>query len=518
MPDYGHDLWFGANLIPSHDSQDATVELAELADQVGLDLVTFQDHPYQPRFFDTWTLLSYVAARTERTRLTANVINLPLRQPAVLARSAASLDILSGGRIELALGAGAFWDAIEAMGGPRRSSGEAIAALDEAIQVIRAIWDVDASGGVRVEGRHYRVKGAKRGPKPAHDMGIWLGAYKPRMLRLTGRVADGWLPSEPYLRPGQLTEGNATIDAAAIEAGRSPRDIRRLLNLGDQISVDHLVELALTEGISGFLLTTGDPTVIQRYADEIAPAVREAVASGRAAPAESGPPSAEPPPARSGPPPAGSVPGGSPPGPVRLVGLGVDPTPDDGVRRSDTIVWDESTRPTRPESSGDARYTDRGRAQAQQLVAVHDHLRIELSQVRDLVEQVRAGAIDADKARSVINDMTLRQNNWTLGAYCASYCRLVTQHHTIEDRALFPYLRARDAELAPVLDRLTGEHKIIHQVLEGLDRALVANLTEPDNLAALSEALDQLSDALLSHLAYEERELLEPIATYEVVL
>jgi hypothetical protein len=518
MPDYGHDLWFGANLIPSHDSQAATVELAELADRAGLDLVTFQDHPYQPRFFDTWTLLSYVAARTERTRLTANVINLPLRQPAVLARSAASLDILSGGRIELALGAGAFWDAIEAMGGPRRSPREAIAALDEAIEVIRAIWDTDASGGVRVEGEHYRVKGAKRGPKPAHDMGIWLGAYKPRMLRLTGRVADGWLPSEPYLRPGQLTEGNATIDAAATEAGRSPCDIRRLLNLGDQISVDHLVELALTEGISGFLLTTGDPTVIQRFADEIAPAVRETVGRERSAPSEwAGSGSAGSGSAGSGSAGSGSAGSASAPESVRLVGLGVDPTPDDGVRRSDLIVWDETTRPTRPESAGDAGYTDRGRAQAQQLVAVHDHLRIELSQVRDLVEQVRAGAIDAGQARSVINDMTLRQNNWTLGAYCASYCRLVTQHHTIEDRALFPYLRSRDASLGPVLDRLADEHKGIHQLLEGLDRGLVANLTEPDNLAALSESVDQLSDALLSHLAYEERELLEPIATHEVL-
>ena len=499
MPDYGHDLWFGANLIPAHDGQDRAVELAELADRVGLDLVTFQDHPYQPRFFDTWTLLSYVAARTERTRLTANVINLPLRQPAVLARSAASLDILSGGRIELALGAGAFWDAIEAMGGPRRTPAEALAALDEAIRVIRAIWDTDATGGVRVEGEHYRVKGAKRGPKPAHDMGIWLGAYKPRMLRLTGRVADGWLPSEPYLRPGQLTEGNATIDATATEAGRSPRDIRRLLNLGDQISVDHLVELALTEGISGFLLTAGDPYAIQRFADEIAPAVRETVGAERAG---SGPAS-------------GSVPV---PDSVHLVGLGVDPTPDDGVRRSDTIAWDEETRPTRPESDGDPSYTDRGRAQAQQLVAVHDHLRIELSQVRDLIEQVRAGVIDGGQARSVINDMTLRQNNWTLGAYCASYGRLVTQHHTLEDRLLFPSLRSRDAELGPVLDRLADEHKVIHGVLEDLDRALVANLTEPDNLAALGSAVDQLSDALLSHLAYEERELLEPIATHELIL
>ena len=86
-----------------------------LSEQAGLDLVTFQDHPYQPAFLDTWTLLSYVAARTSRVRLAPNVTNLPLRPPAVLARCVASLDLLSGGRVELGLGAGAFWDAIEAM-------------------------------------------------------------------------------------------------------------------------------------------------------------------------------------------------------------------------------------------------------------------------------------------------------------------------------------------------------------------------------------------------------------------
>ena len=496
MPDYGHELWFGANPVPSNQD-DSAVELAELADRSGLDLVTFQDHPYQPRFFDTWTLLSYVAARTDRVRLTANVVNLPLRPPAVLARSAASLDILSGGRVELALGAGWFWDAIEAMGGPRRTPGDAVDALDEAIRIIRAIWDPDPRGGVRVEGEHYRVAGAKRGPRPPHDIGIWLGAYKPRMLELTGRAADGWLPSLPYLQPGDLAAGNAAIDAAAVEAGRSPADIRRLLNLGDQISVDRLVELALADGVSGFLLMTQEPYDIERFAAEIAPAVRQAVDRERGTGRESL---------------------GGPSPPVRPVSLRIEPTPDDGVRRGDRMPWDESARPTRVRSTDDpVTFTSRGRAQAQQLVDVHDHLRSELEQVRGLVEQVRGGAIDAGRARSVVNDMTMRQNDWTLGAYCASYCRLVTQHHTVEDRMLFPYLRSRDADLGPVLDRLAEEHKVIHQVLEDLDRALVGNLTGSDDPDRLDAVTDRLSDALLSHLAYEERELLDPIATHELV-
>jgi len=499
MPDYGHDLWFGANLVPSNQESDDVIGLSELADRVGLDLLTFQDHPYQPRFFDTWTLLSYVAARTSRIRLSANVINLPMRPPTVLARSAASLDILSGGRLELALGAGAFWDAIEAMGGPRRSPAEAVEALDEAIQIIRATWDPDTPGGVRVKGEHYRVNGAKRGPKPPHDIGIWLGAYKPRMLRLVGRVADGWLPSVPYLKPGQLTEGNAIIDEAAAEAGRSPGDIRRLLNLGADISIEGLTELARGDGISGFLMTTGDPRAIQRFAEEIAPAVRELVDKERSTGSTTAAAAALAVTAVS----------------AQPVGLDVEPTPDDGIRIRSSMPWDESTRPTRPLPTDDATYTERGRSNAQQLIDIHNHFRSELAQIRELIDQVRNGAIDAGEARSVINDMTMRQNNWTLGAYCASYCRVLTQHHTLEDRALFPYLRSRDPALGPVLDRLADEHHLIHGVLESIDRSLVSNLTEPDDLAALGPAVDTLTDSLLSHLAYEERELVEPIARYE---
>ena len=231
MPDYGHELAFGTFLTPQNQRPEDVVALAQLTEAAGLDLATFQDHPYQSAFLDTWTLLSWVAAQTETLRVAANVLNLPLRPPAVLARAAASLDLLSGGRVELGLGAGAFWDAIEAMGGPRRTPGEAVDALSEAIDVIRGIWDTGQRGGVRVRGEHYTVKGAKRGPAPAHDIEIWLGAYKPRMLRLTGRKADGWLPSLSYLAQQDIGAANRTIDEAALAAGRHPREIRRLLNI-----------------------------------------------------------------------------------------------------------------------------------------------------------------------------------------------------------------------------------------------------------------------------------------------
>src|SRR3954462_11683451 len=148
MPDYGHDLSFGTFITPQNQRPDEVIALAKLTERAGLDLATFQDHPYQPAFLDTWTLLSWVAAQTEPLRVAPNVLNLPLRQPAVLARSAASLDLLSGGRLELGLGAGAFWDPIVAMGGKKLTPGQAVDALSEAIDVIRQLWDTSTRRGV----------------------------------------------------------------------------------------------------------------------------------------------------------------------------------------------------------------------------------------------------------------------------------------------------------------------------------------------------------------------------------
>jgi hypothetical protein len=187
-------------------------------------------------------------------------------------------------------------------------------------------------------------------------------------------------------------------------------------------------------------------------------------------------------------------------------------TPDDGVRRSAERPWDETARPTGPARDPGRTYTALEQAGGRHLIDVHDHLRGELDQLRGLVEQVTTGALDAGAARSAIASMTMRQNNWTVGAYCASYCRVVTTHHSLEDQALFPRLRAADPRLAPVVDRLQEEHGVIHDVLERVDRALVAFVGGPDGAGQLRDAVDLLSDTLLSHLSYEERELVEPLA------
>ncbi|MEU4238989.1 LLM class flavin-dependent oxidoreductase [Actinoplanes sp. NPDC026619] len=281
--DYGHPIEFGTFITPVNDPPQAAVERAQLSEQLGFDLVTFQDHPYQAGFLDTWTLLTWVAAQTSTIAISGNVLNVPMRPAPVLARAAASLDLLSEGRLALGLGAGAFWDAMVAMGFPRRTPAESVDQLSEAIDVIREIWQADKRAALRLDGKYYQLSGAKRGPAPAHEVPIWLGAYKPRMLRLVGAKADGWLPSLGYLKPGDLARGNAIIDEAAAAAGRDPREIRRLLNISGEATVDELLPMILEDGVSTLIIGTDDPNELERFATEVIPAVRAEVARARSA-------------------------------------------------------------------------------------------------------------------------------------------------------------------------------------------------------------------------------------------
>ncbi len=241
----------GVFIVPGGEDPAATVEQIVTADRAGLDFAGVQDHPYQRSFLDTWTLLSYAAARTERITLLPDVLNLPLRQPAVLAKAATSLDVLSGGRVELGLGAGAFWEGVEAMGGPRRTPGESVSALEEAVTLIHTFFRGET---LRQEGEFYSAAGAKPGPAPAHPIGLWIGAYGPRMLRLTGRLGDGWLPSVGgnYMSEPDARANQGVIDEAAERAGRDPASIVRAANVG-------------LEDPAGFL----DPERLARVATEL---------------------------------------------------------------------------------------------------------------------------------------------------------------------------------------------------------------------------------------------------------
>jgi alkanesulfonate monooxygenase SsuD/methylene tetrahydromethanopterin reductase-like flavin-dependent oxidoreductase (luciferase family) len=291
MPDYGRAIKFGYFLIPNSDSP--LLSIAQQAERLGLDYIAVQDHPYQRRFVDTWMLLSMIAAATSRIGLFPDVANLPLRPPAMMAKAAATIDLLSGGRFELGLGAGGFWEAIEAYGGSPRTPGESLAALAEAIEVIRKVWSGDRN--LRFEGQHYHLRGAHSGPVPAHPIGIWLGVYGPRALRLVGRVADGWVPSfRGDLK--QIADMTARLDEAVTQAGRDPGSLRRILNVNGTITdgasrgvlqgpvdqwTDELTQFAVSYGFDTFILWAEGEDQLARFAGQVMPAVRSQVAAER---------------------------------------------------------------------------------------------------------------------------------------------------------------------------------------------------------------------------------------------
>lgn len=296
MGDYGNPLRFGYFLTPDARAGARLIAVAQEFEAMGLDLIGIQDHPYQSRFFDTLTLIAMIAAQTRQIRIFADVMNLPLRPPAVLAKAAATIDQISGGRFEMGLGAGAFWDAIAAMGGPRRAPGEARAALEEAVHVMRLMWSDQRA--VSFDGRYYRLKGVHPGPPPAHPIEIWIGATGPKMMEVIGRMGDGWVPSLSYVPPARILELQQRIDEAAVQAGREPAAIQRILNIHGEIIegrstgllngpveqwVDDLTALTLDYGMNAYVLMADDLDQVRRFAQEVVPQVRDQVARQRAA-------------------------------------------------------------------------------------------------------------------------------------------------------------------------------------------------------------------------------------------
>ncbi|HJP72019.1 MAG TPA: LLM class flavin-dependent oxidoreductase [Candidatus Limnocylindria bacterium] len=285
---------FGMSITPTAVDHPRLIQQVLAAERGGLDLVGIQDHPYQRRFLDTFSLIADLAARTERIRFFPDVANLPLRGPTMIAKAAASMDVMSGGRFELGIGAGTFWDAVAGMGGPRRSAGDSITALEEAVRIIRAV--LDGERVVRGEGEFYPVSGYPPGPPPAHRVEIWIGAYRRRGLDLIARMADGWVPSLGYLPPSRFGAAASRLDAAAARAGRNPRDIRRIYNLTGRITqgelgdgplvgpvelwVERLSEWYLDLGVDTFIFWPADAETrdVEIFARQIVPAVLEATA------------------------------------------------------------------------------------------------------------------------------------------------------------------------------------------------------------------------------------------------
>jgi alkanesulfonate monooxygenase SsuD/methylene tetrahydromethanopterin reductase-like flavin-dependent oxidoreductase (luciferase family) len=284
-------LRLGLFVNPSAESYRDTLEIVAAAERGGLDLIGIQDHPYQHRFLETFLLIADLLARTERLTFFPDVANLPLRHPAMLSKQAATLDVMSGGRFELGLGAGALFERVVTMGGPRRTPKQAVDALVEAIAIIRAGWSGEHP--VSYEGDYYSVTGWGPGPPPVHPIGIWLGAYKPRMLRITGRLADGWVPSLGHMPPEAYIEARKLVDEAAAGAGRDPKEVLRLYNVSGSLTggergegpldgpPEHWVETlaAWTRdlGLDAIIMPAESVEQVERLANEVAPDLRAAV-------------------------------------------------------------------------------------------------------------------------------------------------------------------------------------------------------------------------------------------------
>ncbi|PPL20306.1 LLM class flavin-dependent oxidoreductase [Microterricola pindariensis] len=250
---YGHPLRFGLSLRSSAPA--GMAERVALAEDLGYDLVSVPDAGE----LDAWSVASWLAAGTGRIILSP-LVSLGEHNPAVLGRAAASLDLLSGGRLELGLTLDS-------------DSDSDAAALGEAIDVIRGIWEGEARAALRYDGEHYQLHGAAGGPRPAHRVPIVVQGADASMMHLTGQRADGWLGAEP--------DGNAIVDAAARAAGRDPREIRRVLEI-EQSDVPstawaaQLLPLVIGKGVGDILLRSADPAVIRRFITEVVPALRQA--------------------------------------------------------------------------------------------------------------------------------------------------------------------------------------------------------------------------------------------------
>jgi probable F420-dependent oxidoreductase len=269
---------------------------AQHAESLGFDLFCVADHLHGAyRTPEPWTALTWVAAVTEQIGVMTNVLGLPYRAPAVTAKMAETLDRLSGGRLVLGLGTGGYDGEFSAFGLSQRTPGQKVTALGEAVQIIRGLW---RDPSFSFEGEHFRAHDARIEPKPAHPIPVWLGAYGPRALRMTGAVADGWVPSLGRVDLEQASAMRATVRAAAEAAGRSPDEITCAANLivdftpnGPSASPDGpriaghseaIAERLIVIGRSGFTflnVALADAEARHRFAAEVMPLVRSELAA-----------------------------------------------------------------------------------------------------------------------------------------------------------------------------------------------------------------------------------------------
>ena len=293
-------MLFGVNVSTAADSRADPVADAFAAEKLGFDFVSASDHPGSSHAtFETWTMLSWIAAHTSKIRVASRVLGVPYRSPAMVAKMAETLDRLSAGRLILGLGGGYSDNEFRSFGLRVPTAGEKIAGLEEAVRVIRGLWSEQR---FTYSGRHHHAENADLEPKPDHHIPIWLGTFGPRALAVTGRVADGWIPSYDMALPEDVPAMKEKIFDAAQDAGRDPNEITLAYNIDIRVddrrpaepgvvsgSPDALIEELrgfATLGFTAMNLMPSGPGVdeqVERLGREVVPAVRAAVGSAAAA-------------------------------------------------------------------------------------------------------------------------------------------------------------------------------------------------------------------------------------------
>lgn len=289
------ELTFGLNLPTATADGADPAGMALRAEELGFDFISSSDHPcgVSPSF-ETWTMLTWAAASTSRIRIATRVLGMPYRAPAMVAKMGETLHRLSQGRLILGLGGGFADEEFRAFGLRVPTPKEKTDGLEEGIKVIRGLW---TQPGFSFAGDVYSVEAADLEPKPARPIPIWLGTYAPRALAVTGRLADGWIPSLAFAPPEQVRELRERVLAAAQAAGRDPSEITCVYNVPVRVdertrSTPELVAgspEAVAEQIAGFAALgfsafnfmadlAGPVDQADRLAHEVLPLVRQAVA------------------------------------------------------------------------------------------------------------------------------------------------------------------------------------------------------------------------------------------------
>jgi probable F420-dependent oxidoreductase len=285
-------------------TRDGVLAVARTAEEAGLDSVWVADHivfplrsgsvypyraggvPFAPEdgFLEAMTTLAAIAGATERVSIGTSVLVLPMRNPLLFAKEVATLDVLSGGRTILALGAGWWEEEFIALDAPFRGRGRR---LDEQIQILRRLW---SDGSLAWDGESFRFEEVVCEPRPVQPGGppLWIGGTGPRARRRAARLGDGW--HGLGARTDEIAAGRQEIAGLAAQAGRDPgavsiststglpaepeRQLQRMLDLAD-CGLGHVVLNVRGETIPELC------SAIERFAGEILPAIRTTLADRR---------------------------------------------------------------------------------------------------------------------------------------------------------------------------------------------------------------------------------------------